>query len=406
MPEFVYKASDQTGNIVSGTMDAPSEDGVKAKLTEQDYYPIFIKKQRAIDSRALSIQMKGYFQRIGNKHVLAFTHQLASLLGAGLPLDRSLLILRDVTENPKMMQLIEEIYKNVHGGSSFADALARHPHTFSKLYVNMVKAGETGGVLDRILVRLSEFIEESEELKQYMISAMIYPIILTLVAVGAIIVLMTVVIPRFQVIFEDMGAAMPLPTQIILAMSAALSRFWYIPIGIVVIAFTVLRNYINTPGGRYAWDSFRLKIPILGAVSKKVAVARFTRTLGTLTGNGVPLLQALFIIKNTIGNEVISRAILKVHGAVKEGENISDPLRETGVFPPMVLHMIRVGEETGKMEKMLHKVAEIYDAEIKNSVKRLISLFEPAMILVMATVVMFIVLSIVIAVFSLNQLPF
>jgi general secretion pathway protein F len=406
MPEYIYRVSDSTGKIISGTMSATSEDVVKVRLTEQNYFPIFIKKQKTLDSKALTIQFKGLFQRIAGKHILAFTHQLASLLSAGLPLDRSILILRDVTENPRMVQLIEEIYKNVHGGSSFADALARHPHIFSKLYVNMVKAGEAGGVLDRILVRLSEFIEESEELKQYMISVMIYPIILTLVAAGAVIVLLTAVIPKFQVVFEDMGQALPLPTQLIMGMSDFVSSYWYIPAGLIVIAFTAIRNYINTAKGRYAWDRFRLRIPLLGNISRKLAVTRFTRTLGTLTGNGVPLLQALFIIKDVIGNEIIARAIVKVHGAVKEGENISGPLKETGVFPPMVLHMIRVGEETGTMEKMLLKVAEIYDAEVKNSVKRLISLFEPVMILLMALVVMFVVLSIVMAVFSMNALPF
>lgn len=345
------------------------------------------------------------FRRVGQKEVMNFTHQLSTLLNAGLELDRSLEILVELNNNPKFKNILANVRKNVHSGSSFADAVGRHPRIFSRLYVNMVNAGEAGGVLELTMLRLAGFLESAQELKDYIISSLIYPFILLVVGGGAVGILMTYVIPRFSRIFYTAGYAIPLPAQILMALSEFINEYWWLIISLLVISVIVTRSYKNTKMGTVVWDTYKLHLPVLGNLIRKLEMARFARTLGTLLKNGVPVLQALSIVKDIIQNQIIAESLEKVIYAVRRGAGISSPLREGAIFPPFAIHMITVGEETGKLEDMLLKVADTYDSEVKSSIRRLISMFEPFLVVIMGLIVGFIVLSMLMAIFSIHDLP-
>lgn len=406
MPLFVYKASDRSGKIITGTMEAKNRSMVINRLQNSSYFPIKIEEGTGKRS-TLSERLKGkrLFSRISKKEILGFTQQLSTLTGSAIPLDRSLATLKQLTQNERLASLIDDVHKNVHGGSLFADALAQHSRYFSKLYVNMIKAGETGGVLEGVLARLAEFLESAQELKDNIVSALIYPILLTIVGGAAVTVLLIFVVPKFKMIFLDMGQTLPMPTQILLGFSQGIIDYWWLILGVCGVVYYLVRRYINTPRGRWKWDSTKLKIPLFGDLIQKIEIARFTRTLGTLIQSGVPILQSLSIVKDIIGNVVISRAISDAQVSIKEGEKISEPLKESGVFPPLAVHMIDVGEETGQLEAMMFKVADTFETEVRNAVKRMIGLLEPALILLMGIIVGFIVISMLIAIFSINEVP-
>jgi general secretion pathway protein F len=296
------------------------------------------------------------------------------------------------------------VLKDVRGGRSFSDALAQHPRVFDRLYVNMVKAGEAGGVLDLVLARLLDFLERSQQLKSTVLNAMIYPIILVCVMAVVIVVMLLFVIPRFTMIFESMGKALPLPTQILLSFSTAVQGYWWLFLGLGVLLYIIFQRWCATERGRLAWDTFKLKLPFLKTLILKIEVARLSRTLGTLINSGVPLLQSLIIVKEVINNVVISQSITDISKGAKEGKGVSGPMRAAGVFPSLAMHMIRVGEETGRLDEMLIRVADTYDMDIQNTVKRFISVLEPLLILVMSFLVAFIVLSIIWAILSINDI--
>jgi general secretion pathway protein F len=326
------------------------------------------------------------------------------LLSAGLPLDRSLNILAEILENRETKDIVQGILKSIREGSSFSDALERHPRMFTRLYVNMVRAGEAGGVLDAVLEKLNEFLETTKELRDNVVSSMIYPLILLATGGLSVIVLLTYVLPKFSVIFADLGAAMPLPTKILLAVSQGLQDFWWAA-GLAIAGFVYLfRRYIKSPAGRIQWDRFKLRL--LRDLTTKLETARFCRTLGTLLKSGVPLLQALTNAKDVIGNRVMAAAIDGVTKGVKEGKGIALPLSSARVLPPLALSMIKVGEETGQLDAMLMKVANTYEKSLRVAVKRFVSLMEPALILAMGLVIGFIVLSMLTAIFSITELPF
>jgi len=407
MAVFVYKAADKTGNVITGTMEAKDKAMVINRLQASSYFPIKIEQGSA--SRAtLSERVKGkrLLERVSPKEILGFTQQLATLTGSAIPLDRSLSTLKQLTSNEKLASIIDDIHKNVHGGSLFADALAQHPKYFSKLYINMVKAGEAGGVLEAVLARLAEFLESSQELKENIISALIYPILLTLVGGSAVAILLIFVVPKFKLIFLDMGQSLPLPTQILLGFSQTIIDYWPLILMALGLFYFLIRRYIRTPQGRWKWDRMKLNLPLFGSLIQKIEIARFTRTLGTLIQSGVPILHALNIVKDIIGNTVISKAISNVQSSIKEGEKISEPLKQSGVIPPLAVHMIDVGEETRQLEDMMFKVADTFEAEVRTAIKRVVGLIEPALILVMGIIVGFIVISMLIAIFSINELPF
>lgn len=397
MAIFSYRATTLEGSIVEGVFDAADERAAVERLRNAGLVPL-----------AIAVPQEDFRKRIFLKSakgdILTFTTELSALLGAGLPLDRSLNILTGISESREMKDVIQSIMKSIREGSSFSDALQMHPGIFPRIYVNMIRAGEAGGVLDVVLDKLNEFLESTKELKEQIFSAMIYPSILSVTGGISIIVLLTYVLPKFSVIFADLGRSLPVPTQVLLAFSNALQSYWWVFLLLAIASWVVFRNYIKTDIGRYKWDAFKLKM--MGEVIRKLETARFCRTLGTLLKSGVPLLQALNNSKDVINNQVIASSIDSVLKGAKEGKGIAIPLSDSNVFPPLALSMIKVGEETGQMDTMLLKVAATYEKALRVAIKRFISFLEPAMILTMGLVIGFIVVSMLMAIFSITELPF
>ncbi len=393
---FSYKATTIDGSIVEGVIEAANERDVAERLKNSGVIPLTI----ATPKVGLG---KRFIPKSSRGDILTFTTELSSLLGAGLPLDRSLNILSEITESSDMKSVIKSVLKSIREGSSFSDALQKHPRVFPKLYVNMIRAGEAGGVLDVVLDKLNEFLESAKELKDHVFSAMIYPVILLVTGGASIIVLLTYVLPKFSSIFAEMGAQLPLSTRIIIDFSGAIASYWWMLLAGVAGVWMVFRNYVKTEAGRLQWDSFKLRL--MGDVIRKIETARFARTLGTLLRSGVPLLQALNNSKDIISNQVIASAIDQVSKGAKEGKGIAAPLAGANVFPALALSMIKVGEETGQLDAMLLKVAVTYERSLRVAIKRFVSLMEPVMILSMGLIIGFIVLSMLMAIFSITNLP-
>lgn len=397
MPIFSYRATTMDGSILEGVIDASDEKKALDILKNKGVIPLKITTPRTGVRRELRLRsQKG--------DILTFTTELSELLSAGLPLDRSLNILSDITGNREMKGIIQSILKSIREGSSFSDALLRHPKTFPSLYINMVRAGEAGGVLEVVLEKLNEYLESSRELKEHVVSSMVYPSILILTGGLSIIVLLTYVLPKFTVIFAELGKSLPLPTQVLLGFSNALKSYWWVILPAFISLWLALKNYIKTETGRVQWDTLKLKIA--GDLVKKLETARFCRTLGTLLKSGVPLLQALSNSKDVINNRVISSAIDAVSRGAKEGKGIAMPLSDSNVMPSLAISMIKVGEETGQLDNMLLKVAVTYEKSMRVAIKRFINVIEPAMILSMGLIIGFIVVSMLMAIFSITELPF
>lgn len=397
MAVYSYRATTPDGKITEGVIEAADERSAVERLRNTGIIPL------RISSPDEGVRRR-FFSRSARGDLLIFTTELSALLHAGLPLDRGLNIISDISESREMKQIVKTVLKSIREGSSFSDALQKHPRVFPRLYVNMVRAGEAGGVLDAVLEKLSEFLEAAKELREHIVSAMIYPVILLATGALSIIVLLAYVLPKFSVIFADLGVSLPLATRIIITVSAAITSYWWVAAVMAVAGGVLFRNYLRTEAGRYAWDAFKLRM--LGETIRKIEAARFSRTLGTLLQSGVPLLQALVNAKDTISNRVIAGTIDTVVKGAKEGKGISDPLEQVHALPPLALSMIRVGEETGQLDTMLLKVASIYEKGLRVSIKRLMGVLEPAMILGMGLVIGFIVLSMLMAIFSMTELPF
>jgi len=404
MAEFTYKATTLAGQTVEGSMDGKDEAAVVQGLHQLGYIPIRISPapERGEGPRFFDFLP----QRVGIKHLVLFTQELSTLVSAGLPLDRSLSILRSLTENRKLREVIRDILARIEGGSSLAEALSQHPRVFSRLYVNMIKAGESGGFLEVILSRLAKYLQTMKETQDYLITVLIYPVILTLITGASITILITFVIPRFAKIFADMGQAIPLPTQIVLTFSQGFREYWWVGAVSGVLLYLGIRAYKREEERRYRWDQFKLGWVGVGSLIRKTEVARFARTLGTLLQSGVAILPALNLVKDISQNLAVSRAISHVHDCLREGKSGAKSLEETGVFPALAVQMIGVGEETGKLEEMLIRVAESYEENVQNTIKRLVSFLEPIIIVVMGLVVGFIVVSILLAIISINEIPF
>jgi general secretion pathway protein F len=385
------------GSVAEGVIEAADKKAALERIINTGVIPLEVK---AAASNGLMSKFK-FKTKTGD--LVSFTAELSSLLEAGLPLDRALNVLSEISEHEKMKETIQSLLKSVRGGISFSDSLSKHPHIFPRFYINMVRAGEAGGLLVAVLERLNEFLESSRELKDHIISAMIYPAILFVTGGISIVILLTFVLPRFSVIFTEIGSSLPVSTQIILMLSEVLKSYGWIFLIIIILGWFALRNYIASDRGRYQWDS--LKLRLVGDIIKKMETARFCRTLGTLLSSGVPLLQALSNSREVVGNRVIALAIESVSKGAKEGRGISDPLAQTGVFPPLALSMIKVGEETGTIDQMLIRIAVIYEKSLKQAVKRFMSLLEPLMILFMGLIIGFIVVSMLLAVFSISDIP-
>ena len=405
MVEFAYKATDLAGKIFEGSMEGRDEKTVVESLQKLGYVPIRI---TATQTKAgfLKLPIAAYLERITTNDLLIFTQELSTLLEAGLPLDRSLQILTELAEKERFREVVRDILKKIEAGRSFSEALSSYPSIFPKLYVNMTKAGEAGGILNIILSRLSKYLQTTKEMKDYLISVLIYPAVLTLASGASIIILLTFVIPRFAKIFADMGQAIPLPTQIMLSISHMVRSYWWALGGAILLGWYGFRAYIRSGEGKVSWDRFKLGLVVIGNLVRQIEVARFSRTLGTLLQSGVPILQAIQIVRETVNNEIIARSISEVHTGVKQGGGISKTLQTLKVFPPLAIHMIAVGEETGKLDEMLIKIAENYEVSLQNALKRFINLLEPMIILIMGAVVGFIVVSMLLAIFSINEMPF
>ncbi|MGH7402087.1 MAG: type II secretion system F family protein, partial [Candidatus Rokuibacteriota bacterium] len=337
---------------------------------------------------------------------VAFTQQLATLIEAGLPLDRALAIQAELAPTPRLRAITGDVLRGVQGGSSLADALGKHhPRPFSRLYINMVRAGEKGGVLETTLRRLAGFLEESQEFRDALVSALIYPVLLTGVGAAAVVFLMAFVIPRFARIFEDLGATIPLPTLILLEASGLIRRYWWLLALLAVGGVLASRMVLATARGRLGADRLLLRLPVAGEVIVKTEVARFTRILGTLLRSGVAMIPALAVVKDMLDNQVLARAVESLGDGARRGAGLAQPMAEAGAFPPLAVHMVRVGEETGRLEETLLQVAASLEADTRKLVKRLIALAEPCIILVMGLVVGFIVVAMLLAILSVTDLP-
>ena len=409
MPTYLYKATDSSGKVLNGSLEAEGEKGVVTELHDMGFIPIRIALSKGSGKRLdvdISKQISSFLKGVSSKDILAFTQDLSTLLESGLPVDRALSILIEAAEKEKVKEVVGDILKTVQGGGYLSDAMAKHPKVFSTFYVNMVKAGEAGGVLESVLGRLGAFLESSQELKDYIKSALVYPLFLVFVGGASIIILLTFVIPKFSVIFSDMGQEIPFTTRFLLDLSEVLRSYWWVILGGLGAIVFFLRRYFSTRAGRLRLDRNKLSFPVVGGLVRKIEVARFARTLGTLTKSGVPILQALVLVKDIIGNRVIAKSMEEVYDKVKEGDKLSKPLSDSGIFPSLAIQMITVGEETGRLDGMLLRVAENYEKMVKDTVKRFISLLEPAMILAMGLVVGFVVISMLMAIFSMNEMPF
>ena len=408
MTVYYYKATDQNGKYVEGDISAPDYRGAVQKIQKLNYFPVKVSEEKKSSklSAGMRLSLPIWGSPIPIKELMTLTQQLATLVNAGLTLDDSLSTLIKLAETGNIKSILSGIRKKVHGGSSFADALAEHPKVFSKLYVNMIRAGEAGGILGETLSRLAMFMEKSVELKNSIRSAMVYPAILTFVGGTAVITLITFVIPQFSKLFEEMGAALPLPTQIMLGISSAIINYWPALILGILGFISALTFYIGTNKGRLRWDEILLKLPLFGPLIRKIEVSRFSLTMATLLKSGVPILQAMGIVQSIMINRVIADSVTNLKQALKRGKGLSGPLEEAGIFPPMAVHMITVGETSGSLDEMLTKVSKTYDKEVEQSIKQLISLIEPMMILIMALIIGFIVISMLLAIFSANDISF
>ena len=413
MARFNYVALDARGQEASGLLEAASSSAAISQLRQSGYFPTSVIEEAIISSDGRETRRRAavvagttkpsakkgivLFQRrkVKSKVLMIFTRQLATLIDSGLPLLRSLNVLAKQERDKLMKRTTDKLADSVQSGSTFSDALALHPKIFNDLYVNMVKAGEVGGVLELVLTRLSEFQEKAARIKNKIISAMVYPIIVMTMALGILCFLMIFIVPRFQVIFQDLLGDKPLPpvTQFVIGFSGFMQHHGLILLGIIV-AIGFLYNLVGrTRRGRLIIDNFKLRMPLFGNLNRKTAISRFARTLGTLVTSGVPILQALNITRETAGNAAIALALARVHDSVKEGESIVQPLEASKQFPPMVVSMVDVGEETGKLPEMLLKVADVYDDEVDNAVAALTSMLEPIMIVILAVIVGTIVLA-------------
>lgn len=419
MAKFNYVAMDSRGKETKGVLDVGSQAEAINRLKEMGFFPTKVaeaekpkeapKKGGAPGTagaggkkKGINLNIPGFGSGVKPKVLTTFTRQLATLVDAGLPLLRGLRVLQKQERNPALRRILGDLSMAIEGGSTFSEGLAQHPKVFNKLFINMVKAGELGGVLEVVLNRLSEFMEKAEKIKGKVVAAMFYPVAVMVVAVGILALLMIVVVPKFKQIFSDMlgDGNMPAFTDVVLKISDTMKDQTIVfpewaggfplpgPVLIGTVIFVIcFKIMLKTKKGSYIWDKVKLKIPVLGPVISKVAIARFTRTLGTLVSSGVPILQALTIVKETAGNQVVANAVASVYESVKEGETITAPLEKSGVFPPMVISMVDVGEQTGALPEMLLKVADNYDDEVDNAVSAMTSLLEPIMIVFLAVIV-------------------
>jgi type IV pilus assembly protein PilC len=397
---YTYRVRDQRGSLVTGEMLADSPALVINRLREMNLVPLEIKSKRAGLKREITLRPG----KVKLKDLAVFSRQFATMVNSGLPLLRTLGILEEQTESSQLKKVLSEIRLDVERGNSLSGALAKHPRTFSPLYISMCRAGETAGNLDQILVRLADTIEREVTLRQKIKSAMTYPIVVFVMVLLILAAMLLFVVPTFKDLYSSLGGTLPLPTRILMSVSDTFRKFFWVVILLGIGAGWLFRRWIKTDRGRRAFDKFKLRVPIFGPLFQKTALARFARTLGVLSRSGVPILQALDIVQDTVRNEVVADAVRDVQSGVKEGESIAAPLGAHKVFPPMVVQMMAVGEETGQLDQMLEKIADFYDEEVASMVDSLTSLIEPVMIAVVGGAVGVIVISLYLPLFRIIEL--
>jgi type IV pilus assembly protein PilC len=399
MPKFSWEGKTRTGVVQKGDLEAASEAAVTALLRRQGIQPARIKERgKGLD---IEIKLPGFQQKITTKDLVVFTRQFATMIDAGLPLVQCLDILGRQQDNKTFKQILVKVKESVESGSTFAEALKKHPKAFDDLYVNLVAAGEVGGILDTILNRLAAYIEKALKLKKKVKSAMTYPTTIIGIAFVVIAVILIFVIPAFEKMFADFGGSLPLPTQIVINMSNFIQSYILVIIAGIALFIAGFKRFYRTPKGRELVDDVALKLPVMGILIRKVAVAKFTRTLGTMISSGVPILDGLDIVAKTAGNKTVEKAIYRVKQSISEGKTIAEPLEKSGVFPPMVCQMIAVGEQSGALDTMLNKIADFYDDEVDDAVGNLTAMMEPLLMLFLGTTVGGLVIAMYLPIFKL-----
>jgi general secretion pathway protein F len=406
MARFAYKAVGADGEVVEGEVEAVNREAVIDRLHAQGQVPIRAEEIRGAAGRAFSFRLLPERRRVRRGDVSLLTRELATLLTAGLPLDRALSVLGELSAAAPVRAVTLDLRDRVRGGAALAEALEAHPEVFPNFYVGMVRAGEAGGTLEEVLGRLADGLERAEALRENLRSALRYPVIVVIMAVVSLGVLMTLVIPEFRPMFEDAGAALPLSTAVIIATSDFLRDYWWLLLGLCLALALALRQHNRTPAGRLRWDTWWSRAPLFGELIRKVEIARFARTLGTLLANGVSVLNALSMTTEVLGNRAVAQAIGRTQGRLAKGEGLSGPLAESGVVPGLALQLIQVGEETGQLESMLLRIADIYDDEVKRSVERLLSILVPLMTIALGLLIAAIIGSMMAAILSAYELPF
>ncbi|MGZ4980882.1 MAG: type II secretion system F family protein [Methylobacter sp.] len=402
---FAYKVVNSFGETEEGVRDAVDERHLIAALQSEGYIPVRVVPASAKSFLGLPLGLKQ--SKLSQKDIALFTGELATLLESGLPLDKSLLVLMDLTEdNERVTKLIGRVLEKVKGGSTLADALEKQSGIFSKFYLNMIRAGEAGGSLGEVLTRLSEYLERSRELKDTVSTALIYPAILLIMSLASLFVMLTFVVPQFSEMFESAGKALPVSTQIVVGLAEWLQSYWWVLILGVIVITAYMNLQMADPVRKKVWDGRFLKLPLAGTIILNKETANISRTLGTLLGNGVSILSALVIVRETVDNLVLAASIQDTEDQLRQGKNMSDALLEKGIFPKMAMQMIKMGEETGRLEEMLLRVANIYDKQLRVEIQRMLALLEPALIISLGLMIAGIIVSILLAILSVNDLAF
>ncbi len=401
MPEFAFEAIDPKGKRISGVQEASSQDEVVSALLSKGMQPIQVKRLHSFQALFDTGRKK-----ISLDDVLYFTSELADLLEAGVPLERSLLILADATDKEEVKNLVRQIKEAIHGGKTLSEALAQHKGVFDSLYINMVKVGELGGVLPKVLRRLGDFLERSRQIRKFIISSSIYPSILAFVGLISVLILVTFVVPKFGQIFQDINQPMPAMTRFILAASLFLRNWWWLIFLVIAVTVISFRIYVRRPEGRRWWDGLKLSMPLIGPFVQKIELGRFARTLGTLLESGVPILKGISLSGEVVGNTIIRDAVRELYAGIRQGKSLSMLMKRSNVFPPLMIHLISVGEETGGLSRMLLKVADDFDEQVQSDTKLFLSMLEPITIVVMGIVIGGIIFSMLMAIFGINDVTF
>ena len=406
MPVFQYKAATIDGEVFNGTLTGTSREQVVAQLQALGQIPIQVNESTQPGEKRAHTRRPRRARRITDQHISNATRELATLLRAGLPLDRALSTLASLAEGERIKVMLEDVRERVKGGATLADAMEAQEGVFGRFYLNLLRAGEAGGALEIVLERLAEHMEQSREIRDTLTSALIYPAILIFVAVVSIFILLGYVVPQFTELFEGVGQVLPLPTRITIATGEFLQNFGWVLVLLAAAGAWFMRYQLSQPRTRYQWHARFLRLPMIGAIIVKIEVTRFARTLGMLLHNGVPLLKALGIVKDTVDNRVIADGLERVANSLKEGQSLAAPLAEIAHFPAFAVHMISVGEESGRLEEILQQVAQVYERETRTTIKRALALLEPVLILVLGVVIAGVIISILMAILGINQLVF